>query len=60
MAPPKRNTTGVMVRHHEKSLIAIDDLIKKSGEDMSRPEMIRQILKKTLKDQGYDVTEYVE
>jgi len=60
MAPPKRDTTGVLVRLHANTLAAIDDLIDKDGGDVSRPEMIRRLLKERLKEQGYDVREIVE
>lgn len=60
MAPPKRDTIGVLVRLHANTLAAIDDLIDKDGGDASRPEMIRRLLKESLKGQGYDVREIVE
>jgi metal-responsive CopG/Arc/MetJ family transcriptional regulator len=60
MAPPKRDTTGVMVRLHAKTLAGLDDMIEKSGQSYSRPEMIRKILKKRLADEGYSVGEWVE
>lgn len=60
MAPPKRDTTGVLVRLHANTLSAIDDLISQSEAEISRPEMIRRLLKVTLKAKGYDVREIVE
>lgn len=60
MAPPKRNTTGVLVRLHERTLDAIDDLIAKAGDDPSRPEMIRRLVKGTLTEKGYDLKEWVD
>ncbi len=60
MAPPKRDTTGVMVRLHAKTLAGLDDMIERSGEDCSRPEMIRRILKEKLSEEGYSVGEWVE
>ncbi|MEP1835717.1 MAG: hypothetical protein ABJL57_18825 [Hyphomonas sp.] len=60
LAPPKRDTTGVLVRLHANTLSAIDDLIEKGEGDLSRPEMIRRLLKETLRQQGYDVREIVE
>lgn len=60
MAPPKRDTTGVLVRLHANTLAAIDDLIANDPNDVSRPEMIRRLVKQNLKDHGYDVREIVE
>ena len=60
MAPPTRNTTGVLVRLHARTLDAIDDLIAKEGDDPSRPEMIRRILKTDLRAKGYDLREWVD
>lgn len=60
MAPPKRDTTGVLVRLHANTLAAIDDLIANDPDDVSRPEMIRRLVKQNLKYQGYDVREIVE
>lgn len=60
MAPPKRDTEGVLVRLHRNYLNAIDDLIAKSGEATSRPEMIRQLLKASLKEKGYDLREIID
>ena len=60
MAPPKRDTTGVLVRLHAKTLEAVDDLILKEADDPSRPEMIRRLLKETLKEKGYEIGEWVE
>ncbi len=60
MAPPKRDTTGVLVRMHAKTLDAIDDLIAKEGDDPSRPEMIRRLVKSSLKEKGYEIGEWVE
>ena len=60
MAPPTRNTTGVLVRLHAKTLDAIDDLIAKEGDDPSRPEMIRRLLKADLRAKGYDLREWVD
>lgn len=60
MAPPKRDTTGVLVRLHAKTLEAVDDLITKEQDDPSRPEMIRRLLKSSLKEQGYEVGEWIE
>ncbi len=60
MAPPKRDTTGVLVRLHANTLSALDDLIDREEIDLSRPEMIRRLLKASLADKGYDVREIVE
>ncbi|WP_281981755.1 hypothetical protein [Thalassorhabdomicrobium marinisediminis] len=60
MAPPKRDTTGVLVRLHANTLNGLDDMIAKAGKDWSRPEMIRRILKERLTEEGYDVREWVE
>lgn len=60
MAPPKRDTTGVMLRLHAATLQAIDDLIEKSDDAPSRPEMIRRLLKESLREQGYDVREWLD
>lgn len=60
MAPPKRDTTGILVRLHANTLSAIDDLISQGEADISRPEMIRRLLKETLKSKGYDVREIIE
>ncbi|SFJ26529.1 hypothetical protein SAMN04488095_2347 [Jannaschia pohangensis] len=55
MAPPKRNTHQVMLRVHQTMLDALDDLIAGADDDPSRPEMIRRILTRHLRGQGYDV-----
>lgn len=60
VAPPKRDTTGVLVRLHANTLSALDDLIEKGGDGTSRPEMIRRLLKENLRQQGYDVREIIE
>ncbi len=60
MAPPRRNTTGVPVRLHENTLAVIDDLITKAGDDPSRPELIRRLVKASLVEKGYDVREWVD
>jgi hypothetical protein len=48
MAPPKRDTHGVLVRLPASMIRAIDELCGKAGDDPSRPEMIRRILAKHL------------
>ncbi len=48
MAPPKRDTHGVLVRLPASMIRAIDDLCSKAEDDPSRPEMIRRILAKHL------------
>lgn len=60
MAPPTRNTTGVLVRLHANTLDAIDDLISKEKDEPSRPEMIRRLLKADLVAKGYDVREWLD
>ncbi|MEM7709237.1 MAG: hypothetical protein AAF264_00455 [Pseudomonadota bacterium] len=55
MAPPKRNTHQVMLRVHQTVLDALDDLIAGADDEPSRPEMIRRILTRHLRGQGYDV-----
>ena len=50
----------VLVRLHERTLDAIDDLITKAGDDPSRPEMIRRLVKAALVEKGYDVKEWVD
>ena len=55
MAPPKRNTHQVMLRVHQTVLDALDDLIAGAGDEPSRPEMIRRILTRHLRGQGYDI-----
>lgn len=60
MAPPKRDTTGVMLRLHANTLAALDDVIAKSGAELSRPALIRKMIKETLTNQGYDVREWVD
>ena len=55
MAPPKRNTHQVMLRVHQTVLDALDDLIAGAEDAPSRPEMIRRILTRHLRGQGYDV-----
>lgn len=47
-----------MVRLHRRTLEAIDELRRRDEDAPSRPEMIRQILKATLRDQGFDVSEW--
>lgn len=60
MAPPKRDTTGILVRLHANTLTAIDDLISKQGDDLSRPEMIRRLIKSSLTEKGYDMREWID
>jgi len=48
MAPPKRDTHGVLVRLTASMIRAIDELSAKAGDDPSRPEMIRRLLAKQL------------
>ncbi|AGI68278.1 hypothetical protein OAN307_c44710 [Octadecabacter antarcticus 307] len=60
MAPPKRDTTGILVRLHANTIVGLDDMIAKAGEDWSRPEMIRRILKGRLTAEGYEIGEWVE
>ena len=60
MAPPKRDTTGVLVRLHANTLSAIDTLIEEDEGELSRPEMMRRLLKASLKEKGFDVREIVE
>lgn len=60
MAPPKRDTTGVLVRLHANTLTAIDDLISKEEDAPSRPEMIRRMIKSSLVEKGYDVREWID
>ncbi|MCK0166973.1 hypothetical protein MWU52_05355 [Jannaschia sp. S6380] len=60
MAPPKRDTKAIMVRLHAATLEAIDDLIDKADDQPSRPEMVRRVLKQSLRDQGYDVREWID
>ena len=58
MAPPKRDTHGVMLRLHRRTLEAIDDLRRRDETAPSRPEIVRRILKAHLKGMGYDVSEW--
>lgn len=58
MAPPKRDTSPVMLRLHRRTLEAVDDLRRQDGDAPSRPEVIRRILKEHLKERGYDVSEW--
>ncbi|WP_245749229.1 hypothetical protein [Jannaschia pohangensis] len=44
-----------MLRVHQTMLDALDDLIAGADDDPSRPEMIRRILTRHLRGQGYDV-----
>lgn len=44
MAPPKRDTQGVLVRLSSTVLRAIDEDCAKAEDKPSRPEMIRRIL----------------
>ena len=55
MAPPKRDTHKVMLRVHASVLAALDDLIAGADDEPSRPEMIRRILTRHLRGQGYDI-----
>jgi hypothetical protein len=48
MAPPKRDTHGVLVRLPAAMIRAIDELCAKAADDPSRPEMIRRLLAKQL------------
>ena len=50
----------MLVRLHENTLDAIDDLITKADDEPSRPEMIRRLLKACLVEKGYDVKEWVD
>jgi metal-responsive CopG/Arc/MetJ family transcriptional regulator len=60
MAPPKRDTHGVLVRLHAKTIAGLDDLISKEDDETSRQEIIRRILKGYLSEKGYDVREYID
>lgn len=60
MAPPKRDTHRVLLSVHRSVLDAIDDLIDGAGDAPSRPEMIRRILTRHLRGQGYDVRDNAE
>ncbi len=60
MAPPKRDTTGILVRLHANTIAAIDDLISKEDDEPSRPEMIRRLVKASLTEKGYDVREWID
>lgn len=60
MAPPKRDTTGILVRLHANTITAIDDLISKEDDEPSRPEMIRRLVKASLTEKGYDVREWID
>lgn len=55
MAPPKRDTHQVMLRVHRSVLDALDALIADADERLSRPEMIRRILMRHLRAQGFDI-----
>ena len=49
MAPPKRDTHGVLVRLSSALLRALDEDCAKAEDSPSRPEMIRRILAKQYK-----------
>jgi hypothetical protein len=51
MAPPKKDTTGVMLRISADMLKAIDDIRRQEDDIPTRPEMIRRILAQHLKAQ---------
>ena len=50
MAPPKKDTTGIMLRLPAEMLKAIDDIRRQEEDIPTRPEMVRRIIAKHLKD----------
>ena len=48
MAPPKKDTHGVMLRLERKMIEALDELRRQESDIPTRPEMIRRILAKHL------------
>ena len=60
MAPPRRDTHGVLVRLHKLTLDAIDAEIEADPKHPSRPEVIRRIVKAYYTDKGYDLREWVD
>lgn len=55
MAPPKRDTHRVLLSVHRSVLDALDDIIAGAEDTPSRPELIRRILVRHLRGQGYDI-----
>ncbi|TFL16135.1 hypothetical protein [Jannaschia formosa] len=60
MAPPKRDTHRVLISVHSSVIDALDDLIAGADDEPSRPEMIRRILTRHLRGQGYDIRDNAE
>lgn len=60
MAPPKRDTQQILIRVHTSLVEALDDLIEGADDTPSRPEMIRRILTRHLRGQGYDIRDNAE
>jgi hypothetical protein len=52
MAPPKKDTVGVMLRLPAAMLKKIDDIRRQQDDIPTRPEMIRRILAMHLEAKG--------
>lgn len=52
MAPPKKDTVGVMLRLPAAMLKEIDDIRRQQDDIPTRPEMIRRILAMHLEAKG--------
>ena len=50
MAPPKKDTIGIMLRLPAEMLKAIDDIRRHEEDIPTRPEMVRRIIAQHLKD----------
>lgn len=57
MAPPKRDTEGVLVRFHRNTLTALDQIIAEDPEHPSRPEIVRRIVIDWFAQKGIDAGE---
>ncbi|MDX1822005.1 MAG: ribbon-helix-helix protein, CopG family [Paracoccaceae bacterium] len=52
MAPPKKDTTGIMLRLPAEMLKAIDDIRRQEEDIPTRPEMVRRIIAQYMKDRS--------
>jgi metal-responsive CopG/Arc/MetJ family transcriptional regulator len=52
MAPPKKDTTDILLRLPAEMLKAIDDIRRQEEDIPTRPEMVRRIIAQYLKDRG--------
>lgn len=57
MAPPKRDTEGVLIRLHRNTLNALDQMIEADPNHPSRQELVRHILIDWFAQKGIDARE---